>query len=559
MKYFLEDIEEELANQIRDTLGIKDAEVVIESANPKIGTDFAIPCFSYSKQLKSAPNEIAEGLAKSLKHNEISKIEPTGGFVNIWLDPKKLYAQLDLNFEGSTNYGQNSDFKDQKVVIEFSDPNAFKPLHIGHIYSTVVGDALANLYESAGAKVSRITYGGDVGLHVAKAVYGLQIKLTADGKEISDIDDKQGPEFLGEAYVLGNKAYEDGSGEAEIIELNKALYKNDPSLKVLYDTGKRWSIDHFEDVYRQLRVDFKNSYWESQVVEAAQASVEEALDKKILVKSDGAIIFEAKDESLHTRVFRTSEGLVTYEAKDLGLAELKNQEFDYDQSIILTANEQTAYFKVVLEVLKQLRPKLSEATKHLSHGYVKLSSGKMSSREGNVILGQQVLDDVLSALKKQQPDSPAHHQNQLGAIKFALLKQNISGDVVFDVDESISLEGKSGPYIQYAAVRINSILEKAPEVSDKFESYDFEPEAKLLVAVMNYPKIVRSALEALEPHQVALYLYDLAKEFNRYYENTPVLDVEIEVTSARVKVLGMVLEVFDQGLDLLGIPRPDKM
>ena len=277
----------------------------------------------------------------------------------------------------------------------------------------------------------------------------------------------------------------------------------------------------------------------------------------VFEESEGAVVFRDGDE--HTRVFINSDGLPTYEAKDLGLAQLKKDEYpSASLSVIVTANEINAYFRVVLKALERIAPQLASMTRHLSHGVVRLPDGKMSSRTGKVVLANDFLDMVENAINQRSPNSPSTSANTLAAIKYAFLKQNIGGDIVYDMQESINLEGQTGPYIQYAAVRIQSILKKV-EGGSAAGDYDWQAEKPLLMLLARYPEITRQAIEELAPHRVAVFSYELAKEFNRYYEKTPVKDAEGPARSARIRTLQAVLNVLRHSLGTMNIPVPDKM
>jgi arginyl-tRNA synthetase len=278
---------------------------------------------------------------------------------------------------------------------------------------------------------------------------------------------------------------------------------------------------------------------------------------RVFEESDGAVVF--RDEEEHTRVFINSQGLPTYEAKDLGLAKLKKDKYpEASTYLIITANEVNAYFNVVLKALGQIDAELADKTKHLSHGLVKLPGGKMSSRTGDVVLAGELLENTLKLVSERSPEAASANDNALAAIKYAFLKQNIGGDVVYSAKESVNLEGQTGPYVQYAGVRINSILAKI-QSGGTSQDYDWQAEQPLLWLVAQYPEVTKIAAEELAPHGVSQYLYELAREFNRYYESTPVKDAPADAQAARVQMLSAVLNVLELGLSLLNISMPSRM
>ncbi len=564
MSYFLDEVKQKLARDVSGLLDVPKDQVVVQVANEKIGSDLAVPCFAFAQKLGKSPQDIAEDLAVKVKLPEASEITAISGFLNIWLEPKALAQGVNKNFsaEKSVKYGNNSDNANQVVVTEYTDPNPFKPLHIGHVYSNTVGESISRLYEASGAEVHRISYHGDVGLHVAMGIWGIIKQLEASDWKMSDVPADYRSEFLGKAYVHGRSAYEgNATAKQEITELNKQIYaKSDKEINGIYEAGHKWSFDAFDDMYKMLGVSFEKSYLESETVDVAKKVVAEGIKKKVFEVSDGATIFKGEEYGLHTRVFINSLGIPTYEAKDLGLAHLKHKDYKYDTSIILTGNEQDQYFEVVLKALSLLHPELAEATIHMSHGMVRFAEGKMSSRSGNAITADVLIENVEEELEKTAPNSPAIKENALAAVKYAFLKQSIGGDIIFDVDQSISLEGNSGPYIQYAAVRVSSILTKAKTKGQASDKYDYEAEKTLLFLLAAYPAIVAEAVNMLAPHTIAGFSFELAKAWNSYYEKVQILsDKDQDTLKARLAVLEQVYAVFEHSLGLLGITIPEKM
>jgi len=564
MTYFLDEVKQRLARGVATALDIDKDDVAVQVANEKIGSDLAVPCFVFARDLGKSPQEIAEELAKVINLDEAQEVKAISGFLNVWLKADTLAAGVAKNFNAAKPgaYGNTTDNAGEIAVTEYTDPNPFKPLHIGHAYSNTVGESISRLYEASGAEVHRVSYHGDVGLHVAKAIWGIKKNLEANSWQMSDIPTEVRTDFLGNAYVAGATAYEkDEDAKREITELNKQIYaKSDQEINQIYDVGRQWSFDGFEAMYKIFGVGFEKSYLESETIDIAKKVVAEGIDKEIFEVSDGATVFKGEEYGLHTRVFINSQGIPTYEAKDLGLAHLKHGDFQYSVSIILTGNEQDQYFEVVLKALELLRPDLADATVHMSHGMVRFPDGKMSSRSGNAINADSLLSTVEKELNTTAPDSPSIKENALAAVKYAFLKQGIGSDIIFDINQSISLEGNSGPYVQYAAVRVGSILSKADGEGSPSSAYDYAEEKELLFLLSRYPSIVSEAVNELAPHSIAGFSFDLAKAWNRYYERVQILgDGDQDVQSARLSVLRQVYSVFEHSLGLLGITIPEKM
>lgn len=502
-----------------------------------------------SKQVGKNPREVGEALAEKLKTDlvkDVSDVSVAGpGFINLKLNDGALAGLLNTRPQQS--------LAGREVLVEFGDPNPFKAMHIGHLYSYIVGDAICSLLESAGATVRQLSYHGDVGLHVAKAIWGMQ-QGGYDANKVGDAVMNN----IGLFYAQGAKAYEqDETARQQIDEINQQVYAQDLAVKALYDEGKARSLGNFGETLKELDIKNDKKYFESESAPAGLETVKQNIGK-VFVESEGAIVFEGEKVGLHTRVFITGKGLPTYETKDLGLTELKHR--DYPQaarSIIITANEQAEYFKVMLAALKEIDPDLAGKTRHMTHGFVSLSSGKMSSRTGEVYSAVNLLADVEQLAKKLYPNTT--HDVQIGAVKYAFIKHRLGGDLVYDVEESVSLEGNSGPYLQYAHARACSILQKAADQAGGLpRDVEFEADERSLVRkISEYPEVIDKAVNELMPHHVCTYLYELAQTFNRFYEKNRVIDNERQ--AVRLGLVKHYADTLRSGLDLLGIAAPDKM
>jgi len=395
------------------------------------------------------------------------------------------------------------------------------------------------------------------------SIWGILRELSTRDWKMSDVPVDYRVELLGKSYIQGRSAYEDNeTAKQEINELNKQIYeKTNTDVNELYEAGRKWSFDAFDHLFERLGVAFEHRYLENETVDIAKKVVAEGMKEGVFEISDGATIFKGEEYGLHTRVFVNSMGIPTYEAKDMGLAHIKHADFQYTTSVILTGNEQDQYFEVVLKALSVLRPDLADATVHMSHGMVRLPSGKMSSRSGNAIGAGELIDDTEAALKDNTPDSPSTKENALAAIKYTFLSHSIGSDIIFDINQSISLEGNSGPYVQYAAVRVGSILAKADNSAAVSADYDYKDEKELLFLLSVYPSVVADAVNQLAPHTVAAFSFDLAKAWNRYYEKVQILadDADESVQASRLVVLTEIYAVFEHSLGLLGITIPEKM
>lgn len=494
--------------------------------------------------------KLAEEIVGKIKTDDlVKKIEVAGpGFINMWLNKKYLVGQLgDIRTE--------SELKGKKIMVEFTDPNPFKEFHIGHLYSNVVGESLARLFEAQGAEVWRVCYQGDVGLHVAKSVWGMQKLNWEMPTEAATLSDKA--KFLGRAYALGANEFEgDEKIKAEINDINKRVYEKSPDVWKIYSVGRKWSLDYLETIYKRLGTKFKRYYFESEAGQVGLEYVRQNLGK-VFEQSEGAIVFKGEKYGLHTRVFVTSQGLPAYEAKELGLAPTKYKDFTYDLSIIVTGNEISEYFRVLLKALSLINPELAQKTLHISHGMVRLPSGKMSSRTGQVITGEDLMDEAREAAAKLATDNLETDKVGLAAIKYALLRSGIGHDVEFDFKESVSFSGNSGPYLQYTYARIVSVLRKSGRVEElkSLSNYQFsDAELGILRYSYRFGEVVEEAAKRYAPNLVCNYLYELAQRFNSFYNADPILGNEFRLILT--KATGKVLK---KGLNLLGIEVLERM
>ncbi len=539
-----------------------DVEVAVELTRPEeqfgdFSTNIAL---QLAGKLGKNPREVAQQLAGVLNDvAHIAEISVAGpGFINLRLTDAALTQLADSEAPKS--------LLGKKVVVEYSDPNPFKPLHAGHLYTTLVGDTIARLVENAGAETIRINFGGDVGLHVGKSMWAIINALGGEKPEkLADIPEGERAAWLGACYVAGNNAYEDDEiAKTEIVAVNKKVYAlhdandNSSPFAQIYWTCRQWSYEYFATLYKQLEViPFDRYLPESEVTSLGLKTVREQLQNGVYSQSDGAVVFEGERFGLHTRVFINSEGLPTYETKDVGLSLTKWNDYGFDESIIITANEQAQYMQVVIKSIEQFAPEPAKRTKHLTHGVVKLAGGvKMSSRKGNVVTALEILDAARGA--GEETGTNPSEETILAAVKYAFAKNRIGGDIAYDPKESIALEGNSGPYLQYAHARARSILSKSSAVSRQPSAEHLEgDERSLLRKLGEYAETVEHATNELMPHHICTYLYELAQVFNRFYEKNRVIGDDRE--RLRLMLVVRYADTLKNGLELLGIHAPDTM
>lgn len=540
--------------------------------NPQMG-DLAFPCFELAKAQGKNPIECAKELMVLLnsnlcgKNKMVEKVVALGPYVNFYFDAKVLAKEV-LSSASKKDFGENKFGKGKKAMVEFAHPNTHKAFHIGHLRNITTGESLSRILANAGYKVSRVNYQGDVGLHIAKCMWGiLRVKKEYLETKKKSIDERA--EFLGKVYAVGGQAYEkDEEAKKEIVALNEKIYnQSDKKINTIYKDTRKWSLDYFAKIYKRVGVKFDRLYFESQVFKRGRELVLEGVKNEILKQSQGAVIFEGEKYGLHNRVFLNSQGLPTYEAKDLALAELQMKEYQPDIIFHVVAKEQTEYFRVLFKALEYILPKTKDKEKHLVYGWVTLKEGKMSSRTGQVVLGEWLLGEVKNKIKEIVQDHGIKNKElvaekvAVAAVKYTFLHTSTSNDIVFSINESVSLTGDSGPYLLYIIARIKSILKKAKKAKD-YKGNEYLPELvekNLLNKLVEFNEVTQKAAAEFDPSKIAHYLLDLAQNFNNFYSHCPVLKAEGEVLSFRLNLIKVVEKVMTKGLYLLGIEAVEEM
>ncbi len=564
-------MQEAIRNWIQQYIG--EGDFVVEYPTSLDYGDYAINlALVNAKNEGKNPRELAEIYLEKLQENllpEIEKIEIAGpGFINVFLKRDFFVQTVGEVLDKKGEFGKNDSVK-EKISYEYTNTNVLKPMHIGHLMGNVIGESLSRLAEWNGAEVVRNTYQGDVGLHIAKTIWGIRnSEGIVAGKNLSEE-----VAYIGDAYTKGSEVYEESEeAQKEIKDINKKVYEgNDSEINTIKEWAKDISLRHFRELYKILGTEFDGELFESEVAEGAVKVVEEFKAKGIFEESDGAIVFNAEkyNEALHTRVFITSQGVPTYEAKDIAHAIRKYELYNFDTSFIITANEQNEYFKVVLTALGQIRPDIAEKTKHLSHGMLKLTTGKMSSRKGNVITGESLINEAIDSVRKIVAENKGEEQiseedtEKIGvaAIKYSILKQAPGKDIIFDIEKSISFEGDSGPYLQYTAVRTKSIEEKAREagVEAKAENPTDLKLYEVERVLHRFPEVINHAYAELAPQTVVTYLIELASAFNHFYAEEKIVDTKDVDSSYKLALSQAVGQVLVNGLNVLGMSIPQKM
>ena len=532
--------------------------------NPNMG-DYAFPCFKLGRNPKQKAEELQQRLGKKLP-SFLTKVQALGPYINFFI-AKGILAEEVLSAIATCKekYGRIKGTK-ETVIVEFFHANTHKGVHIGHIRNISLGSALCNLLEATGRKVIRVNYQGDIGPHVAKCLWGYVHFKEKEPKDHRGI-------WLGKIYAKASqKIKEKPELEDEVKELNTKIYQHDRSVELLWKKTRQWCLDDFNYFYKEFGVQFDRLYFESEVAELGKKVLFDLLKKGIAAESDGAIILDLKEYGLDVYVGLTSQGNPTYQGKELGLAQLKQKEFKFDKSIHVVGAEQNLFFQQVFKTYELMKSPLAGKSTHVSYGLVMLPEGKMSSREGTMVLYHDLFQEMLALsvkeIKKRHAGLSSTEVEKragmisFGALKYSMISRENQKNTIFDREKALDFEGDTGPYIQYAHARCASILRKASgRIMSKvhFESLNTEHERKLILHLSRYSGVVGLAAEQYRPYLVAGYLLELAQLFNEFYHNCPVISELQEVMRARLLLVSCVKQVLANGLDLLGIAAPEEM
>ncbi len=545
----------------------KECESCLEKPPENIGSDLAFPCFVMAKKLKRNPAEIAREISEKLKPSGlVGEVNFYGPYVNFFIDWEAASEKLIRGIlKEDRAYGKAAARK-EKFMIEYAHPNTHKAFHIGHVRNIALGESLCRVLDKAGYKVVRTNYQGDIGPHVAKCIWGfLNIY-----KGKSPANDKG--RWLGKVYKDGaRKIAKSKKAEKEMREINSQLYSRDKKILPVWKKTRQWSLDYYNEIYNDFWVKFDRLYFESEV-EAQGLKISEGLVRKGLAKvSDDAIIADLEKQGLGIFVLVTKDKTPLYHAKDLALAELQVKEHKPDRIIHVVGSEQTTYFKQLFRFLEIMKWRHYAKEMHLVYELVNLGTGKkMKSREGEVILYDELKDKILALARKEtKKKNPRLSGKELdkisrmvgmGALKYSMISQSPGKVIVFDWDRVLSFDGNTGPYLQYSHARARSILRKAGKTGKPDSGVlTHEKEVSLLRKMAEFPDVVKRSAEDLRPHYIAGYAFDLATRFNEFYQSVPVLKADAVSRPSRLAMVEAFSLVIRNALDLMGIDVPERM
>ena len=555
---------------------------LVEPPDPKFG-DLAFGCFVLAKEQNKSPAEIATSLAKKLAGDIDTLIESAtaaGPYLNVTLASGETVARILSDVEAQqSSFGSSDDGKNRQLMLEYAQLNTHKEFHVGHLRNLVLGNSLARILTKNGWHVVTASYHGDIGAHVAKALWLLQKKQLAAGSWQLGME-KTG-EYLGKLYAEATKVLEEHPElKDEVSEVQRKLERGDTEVIKLWKETREWSLTEFKQIFGDLGTKIDRQYFESEVVAEGQKIVEDLLKKGIAKESEGAIIVDldavgaqrAVPLQLGVFLIRKSDGTSLYATKDLALAKLKAKEYpDLARSLILVDNRQSLYFKQLFRTLELMG--LNIPHEFVGYEFVTLKSGAMSSREGNIVTHESFRDEVVKfareETRKRHADWNAEKVEQtafaiaMGGIKYGMLKQDSDKTIVFDLEHALSFDGDTGPYIQYAATRLAGILKKAGvgRRASGVPTYvgTRVAEKRLALQMAKFPAICHRASEELSPHLVAQWCFAMARAITDFYRDVKVLDATDDLTSSRLRLVASARSVLMLGFDLLGIPLPDEM
>ncbi|HAU66175.1 TPA: arginine--tRNA ligase [Candidatus Uhrbacteria bacterium] len=529
--------------------------------------DLAFPCFTLAGKLKRNPSEIATELAAKIgPKGFIAEVKAVGPYVNITFDTVALgQAILKEIHEMEDEYGTSDVGLDKRIMVEFANLNSHKDVHIGHLRNLFVGQTAVNLLKANGYDVIPVAYINDLGLHVAKSVWCMK---TYHPDQAVTPEDRI--EFLRDVYVEANKKLEEQPGLAsQTSEVFRRLEDQRGEELALWKETRDWSIEYLESVYKELGLTIEHWYFESELIGKTKKIIEDLIAQGIVKESQGAWIVDLTDQDLGVNLLIKSDGTLLYNAKDLGLALKKEEDYHPTRSIYVVDERQSHALEQLFATLTLMG--FQKELQHLSYEFVTLEGGAMAARKGNVIRYEELRDALFNEAQHQtqlrhedwtvkQIDDVAHAVS-FAAMRFGMLRQDIRKKIVFNLEESLSFEGFTGPYLLYTYARIQSLLKKAGRKKPKWSATTLNNtySHQLFLNLAKYPEVLFEAGQRLVPAFLSQYLFDLAKSFSDFYTNVPVLKTEGIELGERLALVRSVGDILRNGLEILGIKVIDEM
>ncbi len=573
------DFKKEIANSIAKVVELNSEELYtfIEVPKDSVNGDYAFPCFKLAKELRKSPMVIAEEIKEKIELNNevIEKVVVVSGYLNFFVNKNKLAEEIVKEFSRNKEYGKSEIGKGKNIVIDYSHPNIAKPFHIGHLRSTVIGQALYNTYEYLGYDVKGLNYLGDYGTQFGKMIEGY--KLWGEEYDI----EKDPINQMMDIYVrINNLCKEDETVLERCRDNFKKLEDGDPYCVDLWKRFRELSLNEFHKIYEILGGRFDSWDGEAYIAPKVPEVVELLKKSGKLTLSEGAQIIDLEEKNMPPCMIEKSNGSSTYAARDLAAILYRARTYDFDKALYVTSYEQILHFKQVFETAKLLGldEKYTNGLEHVSFGMVLLPTGKMSTREGTVVKLEDLLNESIERAQKVIEEKNPDIENKeeiakkvgIGAVIFNDLSNNRIKDEVFDWDTILNFQGETGPYIQYTYVRTKSIIEKAGVTVENIENNDIlgniclenlqdTDSQNILKLIYNFEDILKQVTDKNEPSILSRYLIDVAKAYSTFYNNNKVIVDDEKVKNARVFLTYATGKILKIGANLLGIEMPEKM
>ncbi len=547
---------------------------------PDMG-DFAFAMFPYAKTLRKSPQQIAEAVAGLINADSAvsgaGKAETAGPYVNIRLNIASNAGDiLEKIFSDNESYGKSDLYSGKKVMVEFSCPNTNKPLHLGHLRNDSIGACVSRIIEENGAEVCKVNLINDRGIHICKSM--LAYKTFGNGTT-PESENIKSDHFVGDYYVKFDQwSKTDDKALPQAQQMLKAWEDGDTEVNELWKTMNKWTIDGIQETYDKTGISFDRVYYESKTYSSGKDEVLKGLEDGIFYKEeDGSVWADLSEIKLDKKVLLRGDGTSLYMTQDIGTAKARHEDWPFDKLIYVVGSEQKYHFAVLFYILKKLGFKWAEDLVHLSYGMVNLPEGKMKSREGTVVDADDLVADLINLagneIKNKEREDEVEDLEEtskaiaLGALNYYLLQTTPSKDMIFNPKESLSFNGNTGPYLQYMGARISSMFRKFEErkadfdgVNPDYSLLDGDDEKELLKNLSSYPEAVFQAGAELNPSAITSFLYELARNFSRFYHDNPVLNCEDKALAlARLELSRAVLQVLKNAFKLVGIPFLQKM
>ena len=555
-----------LKEKIED-LTLEEIVALIEVPPNKEMGDFAFPCFKLAKVFRKAPNMIAADLAENIEANgAISKVMPLGGYVNFFVNKSQL-AKTVINdvLTKKEKYGHSDLGQEKAVVIDFSSPNIAKPFHIGHIRTTVIGNALYKIYDSQGYNVVRVNHLGDYGTQFGKLIVAFKLWGSKEAVEANPI-----PELL-KLYV---KFHEEAEQKPEMEDEARAwftkLENGDEEAKALWQWFRDESLKEFARVYDLLDIEFDSYAGESFYSDKMGVVIDQLKEKGLLVQSQGTNVVDLEEFNMPPALITKNDGSTLYMTRDLAAAIYRKNTYDFDKCIYVVGSQQSLHFQQLFKVLELMGYEWSKDLIHVPFGMVALEEGTMSTRKGRVVFLEDVLKQAVEKTKEivlsKNPNAKNVEQIAkqvgVGAVVFQELSNSRIKDYTFSWSRTLSFEGETGPYVQYTHARCCAVLRKAEEEVTADINYDLLSEgdgAEVLKVIGSFNKAILAAMRKNEPHIITRFVLDLAQAFNKFYHDNPILVDDVEVRKARLALVAATRQTIENALALLGMHAPERM